>query len=304
MYSVRRVAPIAAAVFGLVLTLAGPAAAAPTPAQIRQTFEAGDYRGTLAGVAQALALKPGSDEGYDRYALLMMKGECLVQLGSGALAADAFDDAREAAKDVRLAAAAKANELVLRRALTFKYVPKTGADRAPIDVKPAEGRQRAMPVLKADLLAQHKSKLEVAAHADNLEPLLTLMPVLREIAVLELGATGELQQSRPMLVELGTHARSLIALEVRRCREDVEALNAAAGEVHFNYGYAGRRGLYSKERKELAGTAEYVRRIEATAREGRRIARLLGGATEAWEQIVSDSGDLLSRIDIILRRVD
>src|SRR5436190_1027729 len=195
-------------------------AAVPTPAHLRQTFDAGDYRGTLAGISRALALAPGADEGYDRYELLMLKGECLVQLDSGALAADAFEDAREVTKDVKLAATAKANELLLRRALAFKYVPKTGAERAPIDVKPAAGRPRAMMALRADLLGQHKSKLEVAARADNLEPLLTLMPVLREVAVLELGATGELAQSRPMLVELGTHARSLITAEVKRCHQE------------------------------------------------------------------------------------
>ncbi|MEZ0268089.1 MAG: hypothetical protein ACAI43_25475 [Phycisphaerae bacterium] len=291
-------------VLAALLCAAPSLAAPPTPAQIQEKYAAADYRGALAGIAQALALKPGSDEGYDRYALLMLKGECLVQLGSQSLAADAFEDAREATDHLGRAAAAKANEIVLRKALAFKYVPKTGTDKNAIDIKPADGRLRAMNALRADLLAQNKVQIGTAAQAGNLEPLLKLMPVLRQIATLEIGATGDLVQSRPMLVELGTHARTLIVAELRRCRMEVEAMNGAANEVWVNDDQVGRRGLYTKERRELAGTGDYVRRIEETAREGRRIARLLGGAADAWEQIVADSGDLVTRIDIILKRVD
>jgi hypothetical protein len=289
----------------LVAVACGSAhAAPPTPAQIQEKFAAGDYRGTLAGIAQALALKPGHDEGYDRYALLMLKGESLVQLGSGSLAADAFEDAREATDQILPAAGAKANEIVLRKALAFKYVPKTGTDKAAIDIKPADGRIKAMNAIRADLLAQNKAQIGTAAQAGNLEPLLKLMPVLRQIATLEIGATGDLVQARPMLTDLGTHARSLIVAELKRCRQEVEALNAAANEIWVQDDNVGRRGLYTKERRELGGMAEYVKRIEETAREGRRIARLLNGAADAWEQIVADSSDLYTRIDVILRRVD
>lgn len=294
------------ALWMLVIGLVAPfaAAAPPTPAQLQEKFKAGDYRGTLAGISQALALKPGSDEGYDRYELLMLKGECLVQLNSASYAVHAFDDAREATDDAAKKAQARANELIFRSAAGLKYSPRSGADRAAIDVKAPESRKKAMLALRADLLAQNKARIDTAKRAANLEPLLTLLPALRQIAVLEIGATGQFEQIKPLLVEMGTHARDLITKELKVCRIHVEQVNATANEIYGNDDFVGRRGLFTKERQDLAAQADYIRQIETTGREGRRIAQLLGGAVDAWERIVTDSTDLATRIDAILRRVD
>src|SRR5689334_10241226 len=137
----------------LTALLAMPAAALPpTPAEIRAKFDAGEYRPTLAMIGQALALKGGAAEGYDRYDLFMLKGECLVQLGSAALAAEAFEDARESTRVPLKMGTARGNEVMLRRSLSMRYVPKTGPDKAAIDVKPPAERKRAMLALRADIL--------------------------------------------------------------------------------------------------------------------------------------------------------
>src|SRR4051812_7735182 len=77
--------------------VAGPVAtAAPTMAQVRESFAAGQYQPTLRSIADCLALKGQAAEGYDRYELLTLKGECLIQLKSAAYAANAFEDAQAA----------------------------------------------------------------------------------------------------------------------------------------------------------------------------------------------------------------
>src|SRR5688500_1528910 len=131
----------------LAAAAVSPAAAPapPTADEIRETVEAGDYRGALKAIAKALSAKgAAAAEGSDRYALFMLKGECLVRLGSNVYAADAFDDAREvAAQNRERAAEAKASELVVRRAKKSNYVPTTGADRSPIDVVSGASRKKA-----------------------------------------------------------------------------------------------------------------------------------------------------------------
>ena len=77
-------------------------AAAPTMAQVRETYDAGQYQPTLKSIAQCLALKGPAADGYDRYELLTLKGECLVRLKSLAYAADAFEDAHAAVPECRL----------------------------------------------------------------------------------------------------------------------------------------------------------------------------------------------------------
>lgn len=290
----------------MMVALAGPLAGAapPTTAQIEDKFKAGDFRGALAGISQALALAPGADAGYDRCGLLMLKGECLVQLNSASYAIDAFEDARQATDDPARGAQARANEVLLRKSAGLRYAPRSGTDRAPIDVKSPESRKKAMLALRADLLAQNRALTERARRADNLEPLLKLLPTLRDVAVLEIGATGDFAQTRPLLVEMGTNARGLIVQELKACRTRVEALNAAASEIYATDDFVGRRGLNSKERRDLAATSDYVRQIETTGREGRRIAQLLGGAVDAWDRIVSDANDLAARGDAILARRD
>lgn len=290
----------------LVIGLAASSANAlpPTPVQIQEKFKSGDYRATLLGISQALALKPGSDEGYDRFALLMLKGECLIQLNISDYAAHAFEDARAATNDPQKIAVARANELIALKSPVLKYVPRTGTNREPIDIKAQASRLVAMNALRVDMLFQNRALIDSAKGGENLEPLLKLLPALRGITSLEITTTGDFSAIRPMLVEMGNHARKLINAELNTLRARVEGLNAAASELYGSDDQISPRGLYSRERQELASMTDYVRQIESAGREGRRIAIVLGGAVDAWERIVTDASDLNSRITAVLSRAD
>jgi hypothetical protein len=279
-------------------------AAPPTADEIRVQAAAGNHSAALGLISQALTLKGPAAEGVDRYELLMLKGESLLQLGQAKYAADAFEDASEATNQPVQSATAKAGEVIIRRSLFLKYVPKTGPDTAPIDIKPPEQRRKAMLAARNDTLASIKLKIDAALKADDLEPTMALLPALRDVVTLEVGGAGDLNESKPIFVALGSRARQLIAQELKGSRAHVEELNAAASEI-VGYGYQiSRRGLYSRERKDLAAMTEYIRQIESVSRDGLRIARMFGGEVGEWEHLATNAADLSLRIETILRRVD
>ena len=166
-----------------------PAAAAPATAQVREAYDAGRYPDALKLIGECLLAKDAA-ETYDRCELLMLKGECLVRLKSVSYAAHAFEDARAATDDPGKQAAAMAAELVVRRSPSLKYAPKTGPDRTPIDVVAPDSRKTAMLALRTDLLASLLDQIDRALGARTLTPTLDLLAPLREVAVLEFGATG------------------------------------------------------------------------------------------------------------------
>jgi hypothetical protein len=289
-----------------VLTpISAAAAAPPTADEIRVQAAAGNHSGALGLIAQALTLKGPAADGIDRYELLMLKGQSLLQLGQPKYAADAFEDASEVAtNDPSKSATAKANEVIVRRSPVMKYVPKTGPDTTPIDIKSPEQRRKAMLMARNDILASIKPKIGPALKADDLEPMMSLLPALRDVVTLEVGGAGELNESKPLFTTLGSRARALIAQELKGSRAHVEELNAAASEIVGNGWQVSRRGLYSRERKDLAALTEYIRQIESVSRDGLRMARIFSGEVGEWEHLSTSAADLSLRIETILRRVD
>ena len=118
---------------GIVLTLVGlallpaRALAADSPAvqEARQRVESKQYTEALKVISQALTNSQPTDPSGDRYELLLLRGECLIQINQRPAAAAAFDMAFKSAPDSRAAAVARANALLVRAAPTGKYVPKT-----------------------------------------------------------------------------------------------------------------------------------------------------------------------------------
>jgi hypothetical protein len=304
LHDSRLVAWLALAAVCVFAPIGTALAAPPTADEIRVQAAAGNHSAALGLISQALTLKGPAAEGIDRYELLMLKGESLLQLGQAKYAADAFEDASEATNDPAKSAAAKAAEIIIHRSPVMKYVPRTGPDSTPIDIKSPEQRRKAMLAARNDTLASIKQKIDAALKADDLEPMMALLPALRDVVTLEIGGAGELGESKPVFAALGTRARALIAQELKGSRAHVEELNAAASEI-VGFGYqVSRRGLYSRERKDLAAMTEYIRQIESVSRDGLRIARMFSGEVGEWEHLATAAADLSLRIETILRRVD
>src|SRR3954462_10442462 len=115
----------------IMLAGASPAqVAAPSlPDQIQKIMDSKAYRPALQTIAQVL---PTAAQG-DKYALLMMRGECLLQLKDGATAILAFDQAAAAAGSNPPSEAARATSLLIRKSAGLVYTPRT-SDRTPLDI--------------------------------------------------------------------------------------------------------------------------------------------------------------------------
>src|SRR5688572_23191763 len=101
-----------------------PADSPPSPDELRQMFDARQYRDVVRHVVKLLQLKGEASAAYDRHEVLLLKAEAHLHLGDAEPAAKAFEEAAAVAPDEAVAASARATALLARRAKQNVYVPK------------------------------------------------------------------------------------------------------------------------------------------------------------------------------------
>lgn len=280
----------------LLLSLVSIAAAAPnpplpTPADIREMFKAGQYRTCLQQIARVLQLSGDAAKPYDLYALLLLRGDCLLQLDDKPTAMIAYAEA-EKSPDVAQAAAARAMTLLLRRSNGKTFVPPGGGQS--LNILDAANRKKAMSLLFDDGLKGAQPEIRRALDSDSLVPSIDLLPRMRDLYALERTASGTDAQSRPILMQMGEHCRELIMRELALLDQRISAtqdqanqnVNLGAGTGQWWWG-AARRGLHSSDRDDLRAWIEYANKIQSTAQNGRRIAIDFGGTGEKWDPVIS-----------------
>ncbi len=281
--------PIIIRRFAVLLAFAGSFAAhAQTIQDVQKTMDSKDYRDALRTISDALARRDAKDE-KTRYQLLMMRGECQLQLGQRMEAGSAFEGAAKSASNTAEAATARANIVLMKASPANKYMAKTGT--AQIDILDSESRKQAFAALRDDLLSANQQKIDAAMHDDTLVPTMKILPMVLDIAYLEYATSGSAEKTHTELKQLGEHARSLMGGELSRIRHQTER----AEDLSNSYLNNGRRGLTSTERDELKKSIDYVTQICHTAREARRRAIDLGFDGAPWEPIIADADDLLER---------
>jgi hypothetical protein len=169
----------------------------------------------------------------------LLKGESLLQLGQNRYAADAFEEAARHAGEPRLAATARANALLVRKATGHTYKPggggaggTRGAAKA-LDIRPAQSRKEAFAALHDDLAGVVRPRVQKAMSARSLPPMADVLPDLLDLAALEFAAKGSAEDARAMLTELGAHARRLMSDEVRRVDYRVGDLHSTANSFEL-----------------------------------------------------------------------
>src|SRR5436190_497403 len=294
----RRRGAIVLAVLGGILFITSRSAGADSPDPIsdaQQKLDAGQFKDAITVVTQALTRTRPDDDSAQRAQLLTIKGEALLRMGQTATAASTFDMAVKSAPDVRTAALARANGLLIRAASQGKYRPKSGGGQ-PIDIIDPESRKQAFAALREDLSRTVKPKMQSALNGKTLPPLLDVLPAVMDLGYLEYAATGSAPTARDDLKELGARARELMNSELRKLRHQIDVLeDASNSQDNWN-----RRGLFSNERNWLANQVPYLRKIETTARDARSRARELGFDGAVWEPIIADAGDQADRAQAML----
>ena len=264
--------------------------------EVRADIASGDYRTALKKIDKELFPSSAGEKSGERYELLMLKGECKLQLKDRIGASSAFKAAAKAAGNVNELAAAHANALIIDRSASGRYSPRLGSGAEPIDILPMESRKRAMTALQGEIASQYKPQIEAALRADKLPPLEQVFPRIAEMFFLESFAIGEPTETGQLMRELGSHAFKLLQMEVSKCGSRVDHLNQLANSsgVTSRGWDSGRLGLTSQQRDELKTMLPYLVKMRDRASEYRRIAARAGGDPEKWDALVADTVETIA----------
>ena len=273
----------------LILSASPARAASAAVDEVRAAMAAGDWKGAASRADKALFPTPA--DATERYELLMLKGECRLQLRDSIGAGSAFKSAAKSAGDVNQHAAAIANALVVDRSTGGKFRRRDVASAQAIDIVPPESRKQAMIELRDEMWRQYSSQIEAAMHANQLPPIERIFTRVAEMYLLELCATGRADDVGKQARELGQHAFNLMRDEVRKSDVRLDQLSQIANSSGTNaVGWdSGRLGLTSQQRDEVKRMIPYLVKIRDRASEYRQIAARLGGEPDKWDTLVADT---------------
>jgi len=277
----------------------------PSLEEIRSDVAAADYNGALRKIETLLFPTSSDRASRDRYELLMLKGECRLQLKDGVGARGAFESAAKVAGDAAELAAARANALIIAKSFSGRYAPPGSVASDAIDILPLESRKRAMDALRADLWAQQKAPVEAALRGTKLAPIEKVFDRVADVFALETFATGQATETGPIMRQLGGHAYGLMQTEVSRCGGRADELFQMANSIVDTGGSrdwsADRRGLASRERDEIRAMLPELTRIRDRAGEYRRTAARFGGDEAKWDALVADATETIAEVDSLSR---
>jgi len=272
----------------------------PTPAELQQMNDGGQYRICLQQIARVLALRGDPARPYDRNSLLLLRGDCLLHLKDPTTALDAYVAASHSPKPAQKAEA-RATALLIRKSVGLLFTPKPPTKGGPIGIVDHADRVKAMLALNKELLEDSKPLIDAALDAPNLIPIIDAAPALIDIHSLETAATGSDAEIHPTLMKIAEHARELmtneLALVDNRVRLIESKANQLAGIGAYGavwWGGAARQGLTTNDREALRRDAAYADRISSSAGQFQGVSRSLGGTGEKWNPVV-ESGLIVAQ---------
>lgn len=272
----------------------------------KKDLEAGQYRQCLQKVSKLLVARTAVQDSADRYNLLMMRGECLLQMKQASGAEAAFNSASSVMKsqaDVASAASAHAVAVLIDASPDLSYHPAAPADAPAISILDAASRKKAMLAITEDRKKALTPKVEGALKDSSLASSQQLLPDLWDLYCVQFAATGDAADTLATLKSVGTHARELIEAELKRSRDRVAAMNESAGQPNLAAQDATAvtlRGLTPDERTELQKMSSDLEKITSVCHRGRLINRRFGGTGENWDTLLADCSELRDEVQSAL----
>jgi hypothetical protein len=261
----------------------------PTPQELQQMFDAGQYHTCLQQIARVLRLRGSAASAHDPDQLQMLRGECFIRLGDRAQAIRAFTTAQKSANHA-LALTARANLLIVQASPAFKYDTGSGT----IDITDPQNRKQAMQAMFSKELQKADPAIHAAQNADSLAPIIAAVPKLKDLVALEVTATGKDKEIYPAFSQVGARARDLIAgalqaLDAQIVTIEHRANEPITGSVNGSPWWVtvGRRGLDSPDRAALDEAFTGAQQIHDVALQGQMTAEALNGSVDRWKELVS-----------------
>ena len=262
----------------------------PSEADIREAFDAGDYKGALQMLGRVVNLRGAAGAAYDKHEMWMLKAESHLRLKQVKAAGEAFGMAARATDNSVQAATARAMQRLLAEAKAYRVTrrsPAKGDKPKSADVLDPGQRRDALTILYEDELAATRPKVEAALKARTLPPIaeaLQLADGLRDLLVAAAGGDADLGELRGDLAERAT---KLMSKELDRVDKDVSAIREtarqpverrrrrrsiySAGDGGASYGGSTEevisrpRGLYGDDAEDLRAAIETCRQIAEAA---------------------------------------
>ena len=235
-----RLAQTSAILLATVLTTTPFASAAvESQDELQHLFNDGKYTELLPKLNAALALKGPGAAAYDKYQLLMLKGETQLRTTGASAATTTFRAAAAATTDDKQVASARALAALMARTTGTKFKPKPtpavkGAAATPaapvvmLDVVVPEDRKQAFTDLFAEMLATAGPVVDRAKKSTGLPPITTAAASLADLRPVELEATGDDAQSKDLLKAVGERAVELMTKADEQMAEQVKAIDDSA----------------------------------------------------------------------------
>lgn len=236
----------------------------------------------------------------DIYQIMMLKAESMLRVGNRVNAAQSFSAAARVAPTLAQIAWARSTRLLLDRTSGVGYIPRSSADKQPIDVVDTASRKHAFTLLADDLRPGAVRQYENAMRATTLPQLEDAILPVSDVALLEIAGGGESKPTLTMLNSLGKHAQQLIAEDTISTQRQISHLDRVAA-AYEDYSVGGRRGISSPERDQLYALRSYLDRVNERVRTYRDVAVRLGGDTSNWDRQLLQIIALESDVEATLR---
>lgn len=288
-----------------VAPAANPSPRLATMDELRQMYDAGHFQVCLQQIARVSRLTGDAAKPYDRWALMLLKADCLLRLEDSAEALRTYR-AAEASPVPKQAAEARAMDLLIQRSEQLAYRPKSRQVAEAYAITTPESRRKAMAALFEDELAVRQPLINQALEASNLQPILDVVQPLVTLWALETTATGKEDKSGPLLSGVGERARTLIDRDLQIRTAQLDGIRQRANQLVESTGVywwqdgVTRRGLYTPDRKELRDLMAYVQKVEDVSLLGQRYSWQLGRDGRKWDHIITDCKVLIAETEKVL----
>lgn len=278
----------------------------PTKDDLNGMYNAGQYRLCLQQIARVM--RQLDRNSTDRYALLLLRGDCLLQLHDGATAKEAYKDAQKSA-DLDQAAEAYAMSFLISNSPGLKYTPGGGGE--PISIIDRASRKLAMQALLTDQLQSSGIEIRAALTAQDMQPIFQVWPKLRALYALEVVSTGRTDQVEPLFREVGQSARDVLSRQLSIMNQKLQqiatksvqpggATVVQAGGAWWEDPGLVRMGLTPDDRQTLREILDYCPQLIDNAQHGLSIAQRLGGEPQAWQAIIDQANQIAEQANSVL----
>jgi hypothetical protein len=275
----------------------------PSEQELREMYDAGQFHNCLQWISRLLALKGDSGRNYDRGRLLLLRGDCQVQIGDGGRALAAYQEAQEMPQP-DTALAGRAGVLLIQNSRGLSYKP---ARSVAIDLKDPDEWKKAAADLFALKFDAAEQAIERAQTTQQLEPIMAVLPQLADLAALDRASGGDGKRLAGAITKIDQRTRDLMTRALAPLDARTSQIEAAANELiavprrrDRSRMTLDRRGLLSADSDALNQTIDTAGRIYRAALLGQEAARVLSGQQDAWQPIVDQSYVTLNHAQAVL----